>query len=326
MKALVTGSNGFIGSFLVEKLLDNGIEVRCLVRKTSNIEWLGNLNVEFIYGELRDPSSLYNAVRHVDVIYHLGGVTRGRQEQDYIDGNYTTTVNLLKTCIDHGPEHQKFVFVSSQAAGGPSIKGIPLTEKHAVNPVSMYGRSKKMAEQAVLQLSEKRPVTIVRPPSVYGPRDKDFYTLFKYAKSGVMPMVDGGEQQISIIYISDLVDGIYLAGTKPEADGELFFISSEEQVSFAEIAKAIMQALDKKARLVNIPIWAVELLSEASIALSCVTKKSPLMNRDKVTEIKQPAWLCSAEKAKRLLGFKANVTLERGMQKTAAWYKNHGWL
>ena len=326
MKAFVTGSNGFIGSFLVEKLLKEGYSVRCLVRRTSNIRWLNDLNVDLCYGELRDPASLHDAVQNVDIVYHLGGVTRGRTEKEYINGNYKATKNLLNACRRSGHPEQKFVFVSSQAAGGPSINGEFLTEEGATLPISMYGRSKLMAERAVLDFARFRPATIIRPPSVYGPRDKDFYTLFRNARYGFLPVVGKGRQKISIIYISDLVNGLYLAGSQPASNGQLFFMSSDESVSFSELAGLILRTMGVRARLLNIPFGAVKLIVSLSVLASQLTKKTPLINWDKFEEMKQSAWLCSSDKAKRLLDFQAAIGLQEGIKRTAAWYKENGWL
>lgn len=326
MKALVTGSNGFIGSFLVEKLLQNSFNVRCLVRRTSNLRWLAGLNIELCYGELSDPASLVPAVKDVDVVFHLGGVTRGLKQKDYCSGNVLTTENLLHACLEHGPDQQKIVFVSSQAAGGPSFDGNALTEEHAQHPISMYGRSKYQAEQAVWKFGAKKPATIIRPPSVYGPRDTDFYTLFKNTRYGFLPVVGGGRQEISIIYVADLVEGIFQAAVNQRADGEMFFLSSDEKVSFSELANSIAESLDKKVRLVNIPLPVVRLIVAFSSLSSFLTKKPSILNEDKYNEMRQPAWLCSNEKAKRVLGFQPRMSLKEGMRITADWYTSNGWL
>ncbi len=143
MRALVTGSNGFIGSFLVERLLDKDWKVRCLVRKTSNLRWLEGPDIELAYGEMFDISSLHGAVKNADVVFHLAGVTKGKSEQDYIRGNYQATINMLKACQDSGGASKKFILISSQAAGGPSRDNSPLSEEEATSPISAYGRSKK---------------------------------------------------------------------------------------------------------------------------------------------------------------------------------------
>ena len=326
MRALVTGSNGFIGSFLVERLLDKDWKVRCLVRKTSNLRWLEGLDIELAYGEMFDISSLHGAVKNADVVFHLAGVTKGKSEQDYIRGNYQATINMLKACQDSGGASKKFILISSQAAGGPSRENSPLSEEEATSPISAYGRSKKMAEQAVLEYSQQHPATIIRPPSVYGPRDIDFLQLFKIVNRGVIPKPGGGNQKISIIHVQDLVDGILQTAEKEIANGEIFFLSHDQPATFDELGRIVADALGTKAITLPIPLWAIQGASLISSGFSKISGRPALLNKDKVLEMKQPAWLCSAAKAQKLLGFQAKIDLIEGMKQTAEWYKNIGWL
>lgn len=326
MRALVTGGNGFIGSFLVEKLLHKGWQVRCFVRTTSNLRWIQDLDIEFIYGELRNPSSLVQAVRDVDIIYHAGGVTKGLSEKDFMQGNYQTTVNLLQACQDHGPAHQKFVLVSSQAAAGPSWKDKPLTEDDPPQPVSKYGRAKAQAEKAVLEYRDIRPVVVIRPPSVYGPRDTNFYLMFRNINRGIIPMAGAGNQKVSIVHVSDLVDGIINAGESDRANGQIYFLSADGEYDWNQLTQKIARALGKRAITVRIPLWAVDIVSFATAGWSTMTGHPTLLNRDKIREMKQPAWLCSNQKAKAELGFNPQIDVDSGFRQTADWYRQHGWL
>ncbi|MBN1479776.1 NAD(P)-dependent oxidoreductase [candidate division KSB1 bacterium] len=326
MKVLVTGSNGFIGSFLVERLHSEGHQVRCLVRRTSNLQWIKHLDVEFVYGELCNPATLITALREIDLVYHVGGVTRGRTEADYMKGNYTATVNLLTACEKVGSDAQKFVFVSSQAAGGPSSHGEPLSEIEAQHPISIYGRSKHLAEQAVMEFAKNRPATIVRPPTVYGPRDTDFYKLFRNARYGFMPVAGNGSQKISIIHVADLIEGFILAGLKDVANGQLFFLNSDDQINYNELARLIAQATGSKERIVHVPLGLVKLVFWGAGFTAAFSKKPSIINRDKFKEMKQVAWLCSNQKAKDLLDFHPQIGIEEGLKNTAQWYMQEGWL
>jgi dihydroflavonol-4-reductase len=326
VRILITGGTGFIGSRLAADVLLQGHQVRCLVRQTSDLSRLRGMDVELYYGELRNPETLKDVVRDIDVVYHLGGVTRGRTEQDYIDGNFQATVNLLDVCKKYGAEHQKVLFVSSQAAGGPSHEFHALEETDKAAPISAYGRSKLLAEEAVVEFSRKRAATIIRPPSVYGPGDRDFLILFKNINKGFMPMVGRGAQKISIVYLDDLIAGIQLAAVKSEANGKLYNICGDEDATFADIANAIAAALGKRPLTLHIPLMGVEWITRLSVLIARFTHKAALLNMDKLNEMKQPAWLCSNQKAKIQLGFSPRVGLEEGMEKTAAWYFEKGWL
>jgi len=326
MQVMVTGSNGFIGSALVERLLREGVKVTCLVRKTSQLHWLKDLPVRFVYGELSDSDSIIPAVEDADIIYHLAGVTKAKDSEGYFLGNYQATLNLLDASLKHGSEQQKIVFVSSQAAGGPSFDGKPITEDCEARPVSVYGQSKLMAEEAVIDFNQYRPTTVIRPPSVYGPRDKDIYVFFKQVSKGLLPLPGAGTQKVSMVHVDDLVEGIWLAGQSPKANGRLFYISGDGEYDWQTIGRLVARALNKRPLTVHIPIWLVDVVSCLSIGAAKMQGKPALLNRDKVREMKRVAWVCSNARAKIELGFSPKVCLEEGIAATAAWYREMGWL
>lgn len=326
MRILVTGSNGFIGSFLVARLLRMGHHVRCLVRKTSDVKWLKGCEVEWCYGELLTPSSLETAVKTIDVIFHMGGITRASSYEEYFIGNFQATVNLLTKCREHGPENQKFVYVSSLAAAGPSRNGCPLIESSPPAPLSAYGKSKLMAEDAVKEHGRYHPVTIIRPPAVYGPRDKDFYVLFKNVNRGFMPVLGDGRQVLSLIFIDDLVDGLALAGFSENANGQLYYLAGDGEYDWVTLGQQIAVTLKKRYVTVHIPVLALEIASYVSVFLSAAGAKPTLLNRDKVCEMKERAWSCSNQKAKDELAFLPQTGLEKGLAMTADWYKKASWL
>ena len=175
MKTLVTGATGFIGSHLVEELLKGGHRVTCLVRKTSNLQWINGLNVRLIYGDCTIKESLLNAVADFDYIFHLAGLTKAANERDFFSANALGTENLVSAVIEKNPDTKRFVYLSSLAAAGPSCDGTPAKEAGEPKPVSAYGRSKLEGERIVMRHKNTIPVTVIRPPAVYGPRDKDFY-------------------------------------------------------------------------------------------------------------------------------------------------------
>ena len=326
MKALVTGSNGFIGSTLVEKLRAQGLSVRCMVRKTSNLRWLENMDVEFYYGDMRNVKSLHNAVKEVDIIFHLAGVTKARSESGYLEGNYQGTLNLLNACKEVGHSDVKFIFVSSQAAGGPSSPDKPRTEFDSPHPISMYGKSKLMAEKAVMEFSGAFPVCIIRPPSVYGPKDKDIFVMFNTINKGFAPVLGSGKQKASLVHVDDLVDGMLLAALSPSANGKTFYLSGDGDYNWLAISKQIAHALNKKPLTIHVPFFMLDIVSFFSTAVARINKKPALLNRDKVREMKQASWLCSNRRAKEELGFNPKVELLDGLSATAEWYKKMGWF
>ncbi len=326
MKALITGGNGFIGSFLIEKLLQKGHEICCLIRKTSNLKWLTNLPVKYCYGDITRPESLYAAVENADYIFHLGGLTKALKPADYFFVNTQGTANLLAACSKVNPNLRKFIFVSSLAASGPSLDGQPLTELFPAAPLTPYGKSKAEAEALVLSWSEKFPVTILRPPPVYGPRDVDVFEIFKYVNKRLKLRLLGPERLTSMIYVHDLVDGIILAAEKEQANGQIYFLTDGGYYSWEQINNLIEKALNKKAFSIALPAFMLDIAAELSEWAAKWTQKAPLINRPKVLEMKQQFWICSVDKAQKELGFSPHFTLENGITETVRWYKNAGWL
>ncbi|CUS95540.1 Nucleoside-diphosphate-sugar epimerase, partial [Candidatus Kryptonium thompsonii] len=319
------GGTGFIGSHLVDELLNRGYEVRCIVRDTSNLKWLNGKDVEIFKGSLFDIDFLKKAVEDVDYVYHIAGVTKGKNYQDYYRGNVETTQNLLEACLEN-QKLKKFVLASSLAAVGPGDDAIPVDETRQYNPITSYGKSKAEAEKVTLSFKDKLPITIVRPPSVYGPRDTYTFELFKYVKFGFLPVVLSDDQILSLVYVSDLVDGFILAGENEQATGEIYFISSEKIYTWKEIEEAVLKALDKKVFRIKIPapiLYSVSFISELIFKLQ---KKASPLNLEKIKDVRQKNWACSIEKAKKELGYTPKVSLEEGMRITINWYVENKWL
>ncbi|MEE4311204.1 MAG: NAD(P)-dependent oxidoreductase [candidate division KSB1 bacterium] len=326
MKALITGSNGFIGSHLVELLLNHDYEATCMVRKTSKLQWIEHLPVHFVYGDIRDIDSLRNAVSGMDYVFHLGGTVRAGSDEIFNAINYLGTENLLKACKDHTPRLKKFIFISSQAAAGPAPEKRPLKESDIPRPISMYGRSKLKAEQAVLRYSDIYPVSIIRPPSVYGARDDDILELFKYIKWRIKPVLGYNDKYISIFYVLDLVDGILRVAEKEEANGEIFFLANKEYHSTLEIENMISAAMDRSAMTIRIPEIALDIFTGISEFIARFSSRVALVNRDKALEMKQPYWIMDPGKALKHLAFQAETDFEEGLAETLEWYRANRWL
>ena len=326
MKALITGSNGFIGSHLVERLLNHGYQVKCLVRKTSNLRWIDQLLIEIAYGDITDLDSLLPQVAGVDYVFHLSGALRAKDESDFFRINQGGTKNILEACRLQNSNLKRFVYISTQAAAGPATNGIPLKEDDPPNPISIYGKSKQLAEQSVLEFRKYFPTTIIRPPAVYGPRDDDFMEVFKYIKLGFKPLIGKKEKFISIIHIDDLVRGIHIAAEHLNAENQIFFISNREGCSWIELEDMIARVMGKKALKIVLPELALDVAAFISEKTAKIFNKTAILNRDKANEMKQNFWLIDASKAERELNFIAEIPLENGLNETYQWYRNQGWL
>jgi dihydroflavonol-4-reductase len=333
-KALVTGANGFVGSYLVEGLLSQGYQVTCLVRKTSNLRWLSGLNVEYVYADISEKESLSreaesfgkNVLKDVDFVFHVAGLTKAKRKEEYFKANYQGTKNLIELCVEDNPRIKRFVYISSQAAVGPGKDSKPLDETAPCNPITDYGKSKLEGEKVVLEFSSRLPVTIIRPPAVYGPKDTDILSFFKVTNKGFRTLLGKGERYISLCYIEDLIHGIILAAESPKAIGQIYFIADDQIYSWRETFRIVSKVLNKKTIPLRIPKAFLYIIAFVSENIARILGKPTVINVQKVREITQKYWLCDVSKAKRELGFSPKYKLEEGAKKTVKWYKEKGWL
>jgi nucleoside-diphosphate-sugar epimerase len=326
MTTLVTGATGFIGSHLVELLLKRKMTVRVLLRKTSSTAWLKGLPVEFMYGDLFDRDALAAAVRNVDYVYHSAGLTKAKTEKEYFHANTTGTTNLLEAALKEAPRIKRFVLVSSQTACGPSPTKSPVTELAPPHPITSYGRSKLAAERECTRLGGSIPVTIVRPPAVFGPRDKDVFEFFNTINKGLQPIVGFGEKYVSLIHVMDLVRGIVLAGESNHAGGQTYFISSREVYDWSTVGEITQKILEKRVIRVRIPEFGVYTIAAFAEFFSLFSRKPALINFEKARDMVQDYWTCDSSKAKHDFGFEQEISLEAGIGETIGWYKEKGWL
>lgn len=325
-KVLVTGANGFIGSHLTEALLKKGYKVKCLVRKTSDLRWLSDLDVELFFGSLFDKSFLEEVVSEVDFIFHVAALTKAKSRKEFHMVNYEGTKNLIETCYEKNPHIKRFVYISTQSVVGPSKNFRLVDEKSPFNPISEYGKSKLLAEMEVLKYKGKLPITIIRPPAVYGPRDKDIYLFFKFINKGLKPLFGKKESYISLIYVKDLVEGIILSAESEKGVGQIYFLADDRPYSLRETEKVIQDALKVKAIYLRIPVFIFMIVAFFSELIGKIKGKTAVLNSEKVKELCQKYWLCSSSKAKDELGFSPKYTFEKGVKETVEWYKSNGWL
>lgn len=325
-KVFVTGGTGFIGSLLVDELIKKNYTIKCLVRKTSNLRWLNNKSVELVYGTLFDEDVIAAAVKNVDYIYHIAGVTFAKKKKDYYRGNTEATKSLIGICSKTNPGVKKFVYVSSQTAVGPSYDGNPVDENTEFHPVTTYGRSKMEAEKIVRGYFDKMNCTIVRPPAVYGPRDAAILEYFKTISRHLQPMIGLGDKLVSLIYGPDLVKGIILAGESEKAISNTYFISSERFYTWKEVGKITSKLMGKSTLRVKIPHFLVYTVGAFAQFFSLFSSKPAILNLEKCRDLTQKYWICSAEKARRELGFKECTGFEGGIAETIKWYKEQGWI
>jgi nucleoside-diphosphate-sugar epimerase len=322
MRALVTGATGFVGSHLAEALRRRGDEVTALVRSPRKAEALGPLGVRMVAGDLDDPGSLARAVEGQDVVFHIAGLVAARNESEFMRCNRDGTASLVAAASGAGAP--RFVLVSSMAAGGPAQVGRPLTGTEPARPVTAYGRSKLAAESAVT--TSALPWVVVRPPTVYGPRDREVFKLFRMARLGVAPVFGDGSQQLSAVHGADLANALVGAGTAASTVGKIYYACHPEVATSAEFVRAVASAMGRRLALVPIPAPVGRALLAVTEAATRIAGRTTILTRDKANEFFQEAWTGDPGPLSRDSGWRAAHDLRSGLADTYRWYRNAGWL
>jgi nucleoside-diphosphate-sugar epimerase len=325
-KVLITGASGFIGSFLVERALGEGMETWAGVRKSSNKEYLQDPRIRFIDLHFADKERLKqqisaHATEHGawDYVIHNAGVTKCLNPADFERVNYLYTKHLIEALQETGHAPKQFLLMSSLSAHKDGLQ-------------TAYGDSKLKAE-AFLKAQSHFPHLIFCPTGVYGPREKDYFLMLKTIKNGLDVVAGFEPQQLTFIYVKDLAKAAFLAlqalhfdsGGGREAypynitDGHVYW--DDEYTAIAK--KALGQTYTLKIR---VPLVVLKIVCQLSEALSKLTKKPATLNNDKYKIMAQRDWTCDSSPAETDFGFHADYDLTRGMTECVAWYKAHKWL
>ncbi|MBP7147878.1 MAG: NAD(P)-dependent oxidoreductase [Acidobacteria bacterium] len=324
MRVLVTGGSGFVGSHVVERLLDAGHAVRVLVRRASDTAALRARGVELAVGELQDPASLRRAADGAEWVIHCAAKLAGHSEHELLAVNVDGTRNLAQACAA-AKSVRRFVHVSSLAAGGPSTALAPLDEDRPARPLTWYGRSKLASEHVLADFAALRPV-IVRPPIVYGPRERELLRLFRSARRGVLPVVGSGRKLYSLVFVADLVDALLRAAASEAVASRVYYAGAPEPVSWEGFCRAVAAAVGRRAVLLRLPEALGVGLARANGALARLRGRTTLLDGQKALEMRQPAWTCDSSRARRELGWTAGTPLADGLAATAGWYREQGWI
>lgn len=330
-KILITGASGFIGSFLVEEALRRGFETWAAVRGSSSRAFLQDDRIHFIELNLSSEEQLTKQLTgySFDYVVHAAGVTKCLHKEDFQRINTEGTKNLVRALLALQMPLKRFVYISSLSIMGAIREQQPYTEileSDEAKPNTAYGRSKLEAEQWLDTQGAQLPFVILRPTGVYGPRERDYFMMAKSIKAHTDFAVGFRRQDITFVYVTDVVQAVFLALEKGKT-GRRYFLSDGEVYQSSTFSNLIRQELGNPWWVrITAPLWVLRVVTFCGEYIGRWSGHVTALNNDKYHIMKQRNWRCDITPAREELGYEPQVKLEEGVRRSIRWYQDNGWL
>ena len=340
---LITGASGFIGSFFVERALEEGMEVWAAVRRTSSRAYLQDSRIHFIELDLSNDERLQEQlIRHREqygpwkYAIHAAGATKCRNKADFFRTNTEGTLRLARLLKETESLVGRLVFISSLSVMGairekkaehptPGWMYAPIREEDEQKPNTAYGLSKQEAERGLAKIQGLDYISL-RPTGVYGPREKDYFLMAKSIVQHSDFAVGYQPQEITFIYVKDLVQAAFLALYRGKS-GRAYFLTDGGIYNSRTFSDLLQKELEVKAVLhIKAPLWVLHLVCAISGKIAQWRGKASTLNMDKYHILRQRNWQCDITPAQIELGYTPHYPLERGVKEAVAWYKEKKWL
>lgn len=342
-KILITGASGFVGSFLVDKAIAEGLEVWAAMRPSSSKQYLRDERIRFIVLNLENEAVLRSQIaEHVaqhgawHYVIHAAGATKCRRSDDFFRINTQGTLHLARVLMAEAALTGRFVFVSSLSvmgaireeevgAAGAPWHYAPIVDTDTPQPNTAYGRSKLQAEEGLREVSGLDYV-VLRPTGVYGPRERDYFLMAKSIVQHVDFAVGYRPQELTFIYVKDLADAAFSALTRGER-GRAYFLTDGEVYHSRTFSNLLQEALGVRGVChIKAPLWVLRVVSVVAERLANLTGRTSTLNTDKYKIMKQRNWQCDIAPARAALNYQPRYTLKEGVAEAVAWYKKEKWI
>lgn len=321
-KILITGASGFIGSKLVEEAIKNEMNTYAAIRKSSNRDLLKDKRIHLIEIDFEDSDSIRQILKthQFDYIIHTAGTTKARSSDEYMQVNCNYLKNLVEAIKQEAHSLQKFIFISSLAAYGPSEyhnNGL-ISQSGKPHPITDYGRSKLAAEEYLHR--QEIPYIILRPTAVYGPGDTAFLTVYRLVKRGIEIYFGNNTQKLSFIYIHDLVEVVFKCFNSPSKSS--YFVSDGKVYTLKEFYANIKEAFGVKTLKIKIPLYVLKSFFTVNTWIHQQFNTYTILNTDRLHEFKAEGWICDSTDLQNKLEFHPNYSLKQGLLETIEWYNS----
>jgi nucleoside-diphosphate-sugar epimerase len=326
MRAIVTGGAGFIGSHLIEDLLARGASVTCVEAPNRSRGWIEGLPIRYLDHGIHDVDALTETVSGADVVFHLAGLTEARKPEAFYRVNTEGTECVLKAAARCNGRAPHVMLLSSLAATGPCRNGDLLSPDTVPFPLSHYGHSKLLAELVMHAYADRVPGTIVRFPSVYGPRERGVLRMFRLVRLGIALTVGSWDREISLIYVKDAVQALIAAADHVPTTVRTVCVAHPDPITWRAFAAAAAETLGRSPMLVSIPAVVGKVVAIVAELAARARRRAAILNRERLREIAQERWVCDTNRARTEIGFQPMYPITRGIGETVAWYREAQWL
>lgn len=321
---LVTGATGFTGSHLVRTLVREGERVRVIARSAARAREILPKEVDVVEGDITAPGLVEAAMERVGTVYHLAAVYREAKHPDcrYREINVDASRRLLDAAV--AARVRRYLHCSTVGVHG-HITSPPADERTAYEPGDIYQETKCEAEQLALSYRDRIPLTVARPTAIYGPGDTRLLKLFRMVARQRFPLLGGGKNYYHTVHVDDLVQGLRLLGTHPNAVGEIFILGGERYLKLSELTEMIAAAAQVPAPRLRLPAKPFQLAGSLVEKLCIPFGIEPPIHRRRV-DFYTKSRAFSIDKARRLLGYAPQVKLADGIRDTFNWYVANGYI
>lgn len=298
----LTGATGFIGRVLLNHLLGQGVRIKALYRPSSTAPPKSTESVQWLAGDLGDEDSLRALVEGVDVVMHCAGAVRGITLEQFKKVNADGVEGIIRVASEQ--QVPRFILMSSLAAREPAL--------------SAYATSKKLGEEVLLRYNDKISWSILRPPAVYGPGDREMQPLLQMIKRGIVPVIGDKEGRFSLIHVEDLVEATScLIRAERLPQGQCFELHDGHPGGYTwqQIATIATHLNGREPRCFSIPRLLMQIAGRANVSLARLAGYQPMLTPGKVREIFHPDWVCDNTAITAAIGWQPHVSFHEGMRR-----------
>jgi len=323
----LTGGTGFLGSHIADTLLARGFRVRVSVRATSSHRWLEGKPLEIMETNLVDAQDCRRLLAGTAGLIHCAGLVAAPSAELYRLANVRSTETLLDAAgaawTSLGDD-AVFVLISSLAAHGPAGLDRPAVEDDADDPITAYGRSKLQAEAALNSRTRTFRTAILRPPSLYGPRDREFMPLLKLARRGWTARLGRRMTGLSLVDGRDAAAAAVDVLESPAARGTFFVDDGRGGYDWEDLRTALEAMAGRRVRRVTVPLALLRAV--AFLAGRGRAARSPVLNRDRIADLDCAGWVCDGRRLTAATAFAGGREAAVGFRQTLEFYREEGWL